>query len=198
MHGALGETEKQATWAAHAKSLEENFIEKFWRDDHFGEYIHPDRGLVDSHGLSDVNWAAVAFDVAKERHLEVLWPKLMNEPNFWRGDMPTQSVTEPFTYNKWEYEENWPVHIPNPLQDVAAMGRVWYLEATACKRMKEYDRLKESVRKVYRAMSPDGYWCERYHPTPEGGVIQVGARKYCEYAAVLTRVVLDNLPIFRQ
>ena len=44
---------------------------------------------------------------------------------------------------------------------VAAMGRVWYLEATACQRMKAHDRLVDSVRKVCRAAKATGYWRER-------------------------------------
>ena len=51
----------------------------------------------------------------------------MKEPGFWLGNMPTQTVTKPFTYEKWEHHEPVPLSVP-PLQDVAAMGRVWYLK----------------------------------------------------------------------
>ena len=81
-------------------------MEAFWREDHFGEYVHPEHGLVDTHGLSDVNWAAVAFGLADERRLERLWPRLMGEPAFWAGDMPTQVVTKPFAYEKWEFSRS--------------------------------------------------------------------------------------------
>lgn len=74
----------------------------FWRGDHFGEYVHPERGLVDTHGLSDVNWAAVVFGLVNGRRLKQLWARLMNEPAFWAGDMPTQAVTKHFAYEKWE------------------------------------------------------------------------------------------------
>ena len=66
------------------------------------EYIHPEHGLVDSHGLSDVNWAAVAFGVATDEQLKKLWPRLMDEKGFWLGDMPTQTVTKPFAYESWD------------------------------------------------------------------------------------------------
>ena len=135
-------------------------------EDHFGEYIHPERGLVDCHGLSDVNWAAVAFGVAAGRKLELLWPRLIKEQGFWLGDMPTQPVSKPFRYEKWEYPEPLPFQAA-PLNDVAAMGRVWHLEAVACRRMQDTRRLIESARKVCRAgLKADGYWRERYPPRP--------------------------------
>lgn len=127
--------------------------------------------------------------------ISVLWPLLLKEPGFWRGDMPTQTVTRPFSYERWEINESPPCPAP-PLNDVAAMGRVWYLEATACRRMRASERLVESARKVCRAAKPDGYWRERYHPKPDGSVSPAGAQKYCEYAAVLVRVVFANQDIF--
>jgi len=72
---------------------------------------------------------------------------------------------------------------------------VWFLEATACIRIKAQDRLIESVRKVCRA-AQDGYWRERYHPQKDGTVSQDGSQKYCEYPAVLVRVVLGSPEVF--
>jgi len=196
LFGAIGEKTKQSAWSAQADKLTETFHTLFWREDHFGEYVHPKRGLVDFHGLSDVNWAAVAFGIAVGRKLELLWPRLLKEKGFWWGDMPTQSVSNPLAYQKWEYDEPLPV-AATPLNDVAAMGRAWYLEAVACRRMKAHKRLAESARKVCQAAAKtDGYWRERYHANPNGTVTPAGAEKYCEYAAVLTRVVLGNRDVF--
>jgi hypothetical protein len=192
---AAGETRKETDWSGHANSLARAFVEAFWREDHFGEYVHPEHGLVDAHGLSDVNWAAVAFGLADERTRERLWPRLMGEPAFWAGDMPTQAVTKPFAYEKWEFSRS--ADCPaDPLNDVAAMGRVWYLEATACQRMKARARLVDSVRKVCRAAKADGYWRERYHLKPDGSVSPDGSQKYCEYPAVLARVVFGSREVF--
>jgi hypothetical protein len=83
-----------------------------------------------------------------------------------------------------------------PLNDVAAMGRAWYLEAMACQRMKAHTRLLESTRKVCRAAKADGYWRERYHAKPDGTATPAGAEKYCEYAAIVVRVVLGNRDLF--
>jgi hypothetical protein len=195
LFGAVGDTSSQSTWSLHADKLTDAFHAAFWRDDHFGEYVHPERGLVDLHGLSDVNWAAVAFGVAVDRKLDLLWPKLLEERGFWWGNMPTQNVSKPLAYEKWEYDEKLPVSA-DLLNDVAAMGRAWYLEAVACQRMKAHKRLAESARKVSFAAKTDGYWRERYHPQPNGSVVPGGAQKYCEYAAVLTRVVLGNPGVF--
>jgi hypothetical protein len=195
LFGAAGEKTSEAAWSGHAEGLAKRFIDTFWREDHFAEYIHAQRGLVDSHGLSDVNWAAVAFGIAADRNLELLWPRLLKEPGFWPGDMPTQSVTKPFAYEKWEYNEPVPLQV-SPLNDVAAMGRVWYVEAAACQRMHASQRLVDSVRRVCRAAKADGYWRERYHPQPDGTVSPAGAAKYCEYAAVLVRVVFGNREVF--
>jgi hypothetical protein len=191
-----GNAEKAHEWSTHADALNSAFDAAFWRDDHYAEYIHIERGVVDSHGLADVNWAAVAFGVADESKLEVLWPLLTSEPRFHLGNMPTQTVANPFSYEEWEYNEPLPWQVM-ALKDVAAMGRVWYLEAMACIRMKAHDRLKESVRLVIRG-AEDGYWRERYIPQPDGTIQPIGAKKYCEYPAVLTRVVLGNPEIFSQ
>ena len=191
---AAGNAPRAAAWDARAEELTAAFTAAFWRDDHFGEYVHPEKGLIDSHGLSDVNWAAVAFGLVQGAKLEALWRRLCNEPAFHYGNMPTMTVTRPFSYEPWEYHEPVEVQVVE-LNDVAAMGRAWYVEAVACVRMHAYDRLIESARLVCRA-STDGYWRERYHPRPDGTVAPAGAQKYCEYAAVLVRVVLGNKEVF--
>jgi hypothetical protein len=192
---AAGERGRADKWAGEADALTKTFIGAFWREDHFGEYVHPERGLVDSHGLSDVNWAAVAFGLATGRKLERVWARLMQEPGFWWGGMPTQNVTKPFSYEAWETQAQPECGI-DPLNDVAAMGRAWYLEVVACRRMNARDRLIESVRRVCRAAKADGFWRERYHPKPDGSVSADGARKYCEYPAVLIRAVYGDRDVF--
>lgn len=193
LYRAASQKQEAAFWTEQADKLSKSVVAAFWRGDHFGEYVHITRGLVDSHGLSDTNWAAVAFGVADDKHLKPLWPMLLKEKAFWLGDMPTQLVTKPFAYEEWE-DEKVPWDVPR-LNDVAAMGRVWYLEAMACRRMKANDRLIESARLVSRA-ARNGYWRERYKPLPDGKVLPDRADKYAEYAAVLTRVVLGNPKLF--
>lgn len=191
---SAGDSGREAVWSVQADKLAKTFVEVFWRGDHFGEYVHPEHGLIDTHGLSDVNWAAVAFGIADNKKTKRLWPRLINEPAFWAGDMPTQIVTKPFGYEDWEAKRSQDCPA-DPLNDIAAMGRVWYLEAMACQRMKARARLVDSVRKVCAAAT-DGYWRERYHLKPNGTVTADGSQKYCEYAAVLARVVFENRKLF--
>lgn len=188
----------KAFWMKQADELNTSFQKTFWQGDHFAEYVHPDYGVVDLHGLSDVNWAAVAFDIATEEQSKVLWPLMMKETAFWHGNMPTQLVSKPFTYQEWEFPE--PLSFERskgPLYDVAAMGRVWFLEAMACLKMGETERLRDSVLKVCRMGERYGWlWYERYHPLQVLDVYPAGPKGYCEYAAILVRIVLENQGVF--
>lgn len=197
LYRTAGDRSGAGRWTAESERLARAFRAAFWRGDHFGEYVHPTRGLVDLHGLSEVNWAAVAFELAGGRELRRLWPRLLSEPGFHAGGMPTQLVTKPFSYEAWESSRSADCGV-DPLNDVAAMGRVWYLEALACRRMESRARLLDSVRMVCEAARPDGFWRERYHLKPDGTLSPDGSKKYCEYAAVLVRVVLGNRALFRE
>lgn len=190
LFAAAGDDVSEMKWTTEADTLSKSFVKTFWRDDHFAEYVHFERGLVDSHGLSDVNWAAVAFGVADDGKAAKMWPVITADKGFWAGDIPTQSVSKPLTYEKWEYHEELPFGAP-PTKDAAAMGRVWYLEYNACIRMRDMKRMIDGTRLVCRA-AKDGYWRERYQVQPNGKVAPVGADKYCEYPAVLVRAVLGN------
>jgi hypothetical protein len=184
-------------WTTAADALRAAFIRTFWRGDHFAEYVQPDRGVVDSHGLSDVNWAAIGLGAADDGHVKMLWPRL-TAAAFWPGGMPTQSVTKPASYEPWEHAEPLPFSPGDPVKDAAAMGRAWYLEALACRRVGAKERLVESAKLVCRAAAKaDGYWFERYKVQPDGMVKPVGPRGYCEYPAVLVRVVFGNREWFR-
>jgi len=197
METRLGRIDIAESWTREADILAENFRTIFWQRDHFAEYIHPKHGIVDFHGLSDVNWAAVAFSVAKDSQIKLMWQKMLDEKEFWRGDMPTQLVSKPYAYRHWELEEKLPFEILGHLYDVAAMGRVWYLEALACLKMGDRDRVRESVRKVcLMGKRHDWLWYERYHPLQVWDVFPAGPKGYCEYAAILTRIVLGNPELF--
>jgi hypothetical protein len=191
LFGATGDESSKAAWTNNADALTKSFVETFWRGDHFAEYVHFERGLIDSHGLSDVNFAAIAFGLADDAQAAKTWPLLTADTGFWAGDIPTQSVSKPLTYQTWEYHEPLPFGAP-PTKVAAAMGRVWYLETLACLRMGDTKRLIDSTRLVCRAASKDGYWRERYQVQPNGKVAPVGADRYCEYPAVIVRTVLTN------
>jgi len=186
--------EEAKFWTDHAALVTKNFSKAFWLHDHFAEYVHPTHGPVDIHGLSDTCWAAIAFGLATKEQTRILWPHLISAKEFWPGDMPTLTVTKPFSYEEWEHEQV-PFEAVGVTNDVASMGRSWYVEALACKRMRDGKRLLESTRLVSKA-AEGGFWRERYHPMPDGSIQPEGSRKYCEYPAVLIRVVLENRSVF--
>jgi hypothetical protein len=202
LNSESGKREAAAEWNRHADTLQKRFLQVFWQRDHFAEYLHPQYGLVDSHGLSDVNWAAIGLEIATEEQIKRLWPILIHEPMFWRGGMPTFSATKPFDYKQWEFSE--PLPFPyegydTNTHDVAAMGRVWYLEVLACQRLMAYERLRASVVKVCRRGNQEGgLWWERYRASREkpDSVEGCGAFGYCEYPAILIRTVLQNPGVF--
>lgn len=198
MNARLGMLDASESWIKEAESLADNFRNVFWQRDHFAEYIHPKHGVVDLHGLSDVNWAAVAFSVATKEQIRIFWNQMLSERTFWHGDMPTQIVTKPYAYREWELEEPLPFErIIGFLYDVAAMGRVWYLNALACLKMGENEKVCESVHKVcLMGKRYDWLWYERYHPLQVWDVYPSGPKGYCEYAAILARIVLSNLDLF--
>ena len=194
---ALGRRDAAVSWNRYADALRAKFAAVFWQRDHFAEYVHPSHGLVDLHGLSDVNWAAIGLDVADDGQTKRLWPILMQEPMFWRGGMPTHLVTKPGAYQQWEHAEPLPFKYTDWTNDVAAMGRVWYLEVLACLRMREHKRLRESVSKVCQMGQKEGWlWYERYHAGEGNTVKPGGSYGYCEYPAILIRAVLGNPSVF--
>jgi hypothetical protein len=196
-HHALRNHHTAAVWTGHANKLAATFRDVFWQKDHFAEYVHPERGVVDLHGLSDVNWAAIGLGIATSRQTRILWPILKNEPAFWRGQMPTHLVTRPRDYQQWEFAEPLPFPYNSYTHDVAAMGRVWYLESIACMRMGDYQRLRRSVVKVCEAgQKTEWFWYERYHAGQGDMVKPAGHFRYCEYPAVLVRILLTNPKLF--
>ncbi|HVZ64560.1 MAG TPA: beta-L-arabinofuranosidase domain-containing protein [Lacunisphaera sp.] len=161
-----------------ADRIESNFRTSFWlkEQSRFIEYINPEHGAIASHGLTDVDWSALATGVATEYQKAVLWPQLRGEKLFYYGGMPTGIATLPGNYAPWEVGDR---------MDLAAMGRVWYLEAWARTRMGDADGLVESIRRVCSEGRAHGYfWRERYGD--QGGY---GVEKYCEYPANLIRIV---------
>lgn len=161
-----------------AQRIRRNFLTRFWLGDRFAEYRHPQRGFIATHGFTDADWAALAFGAASPAQIAKLWPSLRREHRFRYGGMPTGIATEPGKYEAWEFA------YPDRM-DLAAMGRVWYLECQARARMGDAAGLLDALRKVCETGRSAGYyWRERYGP--QGGY---GAEKYCEYPANLIRIV---------
>jgi len=178
LNTVAGDRAAAGRYADLAARITTHFQSRFWVTGHFGEYLHPQRGLIATHGLTDVDWSAIALEMATPEQIALLWPKLKDEERFHFGGMPTGISTLPETYEDWEFSH------PDKM-DLAAMGRVWYLEAGARARMGDGQGLVASVRKVCEAGRNGGYyWRERY--TAKG---PHGVEKYCEYPANLIRIV---------
>jgi len=173
-----GDAEAAKRCRALADRVEQHFQTKFWAGEHFAEYIHPERGPVANHGLTDTDWTAIAMKVATEEQKAKLWPQLQHEMKFRYAGVPTGIATLPETYESWEFSHD-------DRMDLAAMGRVWYIECHARANMGDADGLADAIRAVCKVGRENGYyWRERYNA--DGGF---GVEKYCEYPANLIRVV---------
>lgn len=178
LNNKVGNIDAAKKYQKLAKLIETNFRQNFWVKDHFAEYIHPVRGAISNHGLTDVDWSAIATNMATDGQRNILWPQLINEKLFYYKGMPTGIATLPEKYEKWEttYADN---------QDLAAMGRVWYIESWARANMHDGKGLLETIRRVCKEGREGGYyWRERYND--KGGY---GAQKYNEYPANLVRII---------
>ena len=177
LNALAGNHESARRYQQLADRIGAHFRNRFWQKDHFAEYIHPQHGAITKHGLTDVDWAAIATGMASAEQVAILWPQLRDERRFYYGGMPTGIAVLPDSYESWEF--------PTPdRMDLAAMGRVWYLECWA-RGMGDGRGLVEAIRKVCQVGRQNGfYWRERY--TEKGGH---GAEKYCEYPANLIRIV---------
>jgi hypothetical protein len=166
-----------------ADRIRRRFTTRFWVMGHFAEYDNPRHGLITSHGLTDTDWAAIALDVATPEQRAALWPRLKNERGFYYGGMPTGIAAHPEKYEDWEF-----THADR--HDLAAMGRVWLLDAQARARMGDAQGLWRGIQKVCEVGRDNGfYWRERYQPDGKGGFAAVGPNTYCEYPANLIRIV---------
>lgn len=166
-----------------AARLRSAFRQHFWAGDHCVEYIHPERGPISHHGLTDVDWAALATGVASADQLAVLWPQLKENPDFIYNGIPTGISTRPETYEDWEMQ-NIDRH------DLAAMGRVWYLECWARARMGDQAGIRRSLRQVARiGQAADWSWRERYYSERTGDLAKYHINRYCEYPANFIRIV---------
>ncbi|MFA6244243.1 MAG: hypothetical protein WC655_25090, partial [Candidatus Hydrogenedentales bacterium] len=178
LNALVGNADAAKRYVELAHRVRSNFQTRFWVGEHFAEYIHPERGPIANHGLTDADWSAVALDMALPEQTAKIWPLLRDEKRFRYSGMPTGIAAQPETYEAWEFAFN-------DRMDLAAMGRVWYIEAWARARMGDGEGLAESIRRVADAGKATGYyWRERYND--KGGF---GAEKYCEYPANLVRIV---------
>jgi hypothetical protein len=180
LNALAGKRDAAGRYEKLADRIVAHFRSAFWAKGHFAEYIHPKRGVIARHGLTDVDWTAIATGAGSAEQVAAVWPRLKDEKRFYYGGMPTGIATLPETYEDWEFTTE-----VDSRYDLAAMGRVWYLECWARAKMGDAEGLVKSIRAVCRAGRRSGYyWRERY--TAKGAH---GVQKYCEYPANLIRIV---------
>jgi hypothetical protein len=168
---------------AAAAALTVAFRTRFWAGDHCVEYIHPEHGPVSRHGLTDVDWAAIATGVASDEQIAVLWPQLKDNPDFIYSGIRSGIATRPETYEDWEMQ-----YIDR--HDLAAMGRIWYLECWARARMGDREGILRSLRQVAAVGKANHWsWMERYYSEKTGDLGQYHFQHYCEYPANFIRIV---------
>jgi hypothetical protein len=176
-----GQTEIAQRFSALAERIGAAFRKQFWTGERFAEYIHPQHGRIDSHGLTDTNWAALAMGLADESQRKILWPKMRMEQAFYYGGMPTGIATRPKAYEEWEFTH------PDR-HDLAAMGRVWFLECWARAYFADGKGIVDTLGRVCAVGRENGWhWRERYYPGQT--LVPAGPDKYCEYASNLIRIV---------
>ena len=178
-----GDAATAARCRAGAATLTATFRTRFWAGDHCVEYLHPARGPISHHGLTDVDWAAVATGVASDAQTVVLWPQLRDNDDFLYSGMPSGIATRPETYEDWEMQGI-------DRHDLAAMGRVWYLECQARARLGDQAGIVRSLRRVAAVgAAEDWSWRERYYSARTGDLAKYHISHYCEYPANLIRIV---------
>jgi hypothetical protein len=166
-----------------AEKMTSCFREQFWMGDHCVEYIHPEHGPISHHGLTDVDWAALATGMASDEQVAILWPQLRAATEFIYNGIPTGISTRPETYEDWEVQ-----HLDR--HDLSAMGRVWYLECWARSRMGDREGIINSLRRVAEIGRNNNWsWRERYYSEHTGDLAAYNIENYCEYPANLIRIV---------
>ena len=197
----LGDMVKGAYWKYEADALGWAFRRAFWKDGRFAEYIHPELGPVTRHGYTDADFAAIACGIADGKQREALWSALKTQ-DFWAGGMPTRLVTNPDPV-EWEAGQDYDIGRlwssgSFESYQLTALGRVWLAELHACLKMREYDRIRESVKLDCRmGLAHGGSWNECYHLSENGEAVPAGNNAgFCEYPAVLTCFVLGHMELF--
>ncbi len=163
-------------------AIAEAFRKHFWQGTQFAEYLNPEHGAIVAHGLTDSDWAAVALHIATPEQIEQLWPRLPGNPAFCYDGMPGGIAEHPDRYADWEVQGI-------DRHDVAAMGRVWMLQAMAAYRQGDGEELLRNLRQVAERGARDHYrYMERYFSEKTGFCGAYKIATYCEYPANFIRI----------
>jgi len=183
----LGLHEHSEHWGNRASRLRDAFRKHFWAGEQCAEYLHPFRGPITSHGLSDVDWIAQAVDLLDGDDDQVLWQRMERSRELYYGILPTGICAHPQNYESWETINP---HLASRaggtsvFRDCAAAGRAWFVEAMARHRRCDGDGLADTLVRVATVGKRTGWnWYERYLrlDMPRGPVREDLERFYPDY-----------------
>lgn len=162
----LGRDERATHWRAAADRIRAGFQKRFWLGEQCAECIHLFNGPV-THGMSDVDWIAQAMGLLEPDHDAILWVKLSRSERLYYGVVATGVCEHPQAYLPWQTISRYHMQRVGAMsgyyRDVAAMGRVWFIEAMARHRRGDGDGLADTIRRVATIGRAYGWnWWERY------------------------------------
>ncbi len=163
----IGRDDRAAHWRKMAEFIRAGFQKRFWLGEQCAECIHPFNGPV-THGMGDVDWMAQAMNLVEPQHDAILWEKLARSERLYYGIMPTGVCEKPETYLPWQSMSKYHLRRAGGgdtglFKDVAAMGRVWFIEAMTRHKRGDGDGLADTIRRVATlGKAYNWVWWERY------------------------------------
>ena len=164
----LGRDDRAAHFRGEAQRIRKAFANRFWLGERCAEYVHPFNGAIDSHGLSDTDWIAQGVGLVDDDKDKVLWQQLARSEELYYGIMPTGPCAKPENYQWWETTSKYRMHLHNSdsrfFGELAAMGRVWFVESMARHRRLDGAGLVDTLQRVAKVgRHQDWSWSERYY-----------------------------------
>lgn len=150
-----------------------------------------------THGMTDTNFAMIAFDVANRGRIDRVWDYFKkHESAFYEVNglnAPTWIAEKADTYGAAELNKR------APYKDCVAMARTWRYDALMRRRMRDGDGLYKTIayaNALYDRPSGGGagWFAERYAlgRFQPGDEAQATIAKYAEYPAVYNSVIVQE------
>ena len=150
-----------------------------------------------NHGMTDTNFAMVAFDIANEEQAKSVWSYFRkHESSFYDVNglkAPTWIAEKAETYAKTELNKR------APYKDCVAMARIWRYDALMRKRMKDNSGIHRTLgyaNKLFDRPSGGGagWFAERYGlgRFQPGDEAQATISKYAGYPAIYNAIIVQE------
>lgn len=150
-----------------------------------------------NHGMTDTNFAMIAFGVAKESKIERVWDYFRaHESSFYEVDglhAPTWIAEKTESYGPGELNRR------APHKDCVAMARTWRYDALMRQRMRDGEGLYQTIAYANALFDRPsgggkGYFAERYGlgRFQPGDEAEATVPKYAEYPAVYNSTIVQK------